>query len=68
MDSQSVTLSEALSSNLICISSNNTAIPEFIKRNKNGFLIDNSYYEFEKLIQKIYLNNNYKILRKFKNN
>ena len=54
MDAQSLTLSEALVSNLICISSNNTAIPEFIKKNKNGFLINNSYYEFEKLIKKIY--------------
>ena len=65
MDSQSVTLSEALSSGLVSISSNNTAIPEFINNNHNGFLINN----FEDFINCIkLLNKNTKLLKKISNN
>ena len=65
MDSQSVTLSEAISSGLVCISSKNTAIPEFIKNNYNGLLI-NSYGEF--LNSLVLLNNNFKLLQKLSKN
>ena len=65
MDSQSVTLSEALSSGLVSISSNNTAIPEFINNNHNGFLIN----DFEDFIDCIkLLNKNTKLLKKISNN
>ena len=57
MDSQSVTLSEALSSGLVCISSNNTAIPEYIKNNFNGFLVNN-YNDFYKCMKLLNLNSN----------
>ena len=61
MDAQSVTLSEALASGLIVISSNNTAIPEFINHYKNGFLIK-SFENFYKIIND--LNNNSKLFNK----
>lgn len=61
MDAQSVTLSEALASGLVVISSNNTAIPEFINHNKNGFLINN-FNNFYKIING--LNNNHKLIDK----
>jgi L-malate glycosyltransferase len=61
MDAQSVTLSEAISSGMVCISSNNSAIPEFIKNNKNGYLINN-YEEFILCLKK--LNNNHNLLKK----
>lgn len=54
MDAQSVSISEALSSGLPVISSNNSAIPEFIKNDENGFLINNNDYEtFKRTILKI---------------
>lgn len=45
MDAQSVSISEALSSGLPVISSNNSAIPEYIKDYENGYLIDNNNYK-----------------------
>ena len=65
MDSQSVTLSEALSSGMVSISSNNTAIPEFIKNKHNGFLI-NSFKDFVSCMK--LLNNNYKLLKQISKN
>lgn len=54
MDAQSVSISEALSSGLPVISSDNSAIPEFIKNHENGFLINNNdYTTFKKAIIKI---------------
>lgn len=54
MDAQSVSISEALSSGLPVVSSNNSAIPEFIKNNENGFLVDNNdYISFRNVIKKI---------------
>ncbi len=61
MDAQSVTLSEALASGLVVISSNNTAIPEFINHNKNGFLIKN-FDNFYKIIND--LNKNIRLIDK----
>lgn len=61
MDSQSVTLSEALSSGMVCISSFNTAIPEFIDNKKDGFLIKN-YDDFLKVLK--LLKNNSKLINK----
>lgn len=40
-DAQGVSMCEAMSSGLIPISSNNTAIPEFVENNKSGFLTNN---------------------------
>ncbi len=65
MDSQSVTLSEAIASGSVCISSKNTAIPEFVKNNYNGFLVD-TYDEFLRSL--VLLRNNFKIFEKFSNN
>jgi len=65
MDSQSVTLSEALSSGMVSISSNNTGIPEFIKNKHNGFLID-SFKDFVSCMK--LLNNNYKLLKQISKN
>tara|TARA_Y100001958_G_C21188399_1_gene517046 strand:+ start:14 stop:1405 length:1392 start_codon:yes stop_codon:yes gene_type:complete len=45
MDAQSVSISEALSSGLPVISSDNSAIPEYIKDYENGYLIDNNNYK-----------------------
>lgn len=41
MDAQGVTMCEAMASGLLVASSNNTAIPEFIKDGKNGLLSNN---------------------------
>jgi N-acetyl sugar amidotransferase len=63
LDSQSVTISEALSLGMIVVSSKIAAIPEFIKDGYNGYLIDNNYDSFEKKINYIYQNkNNLKII------
>ena len=61
MDAQSVTLSEALCSGMVCISSNNTAIPEFISNKTNGFLI-NDFKQFRKIL--IQLNQNKNLINK----
>lgn len=44
MDAQGVMMCEAMASGLLTISSDNTAIPEFIKDGHNGILIDNMNY------------------------
>ncbi|WP_163527369.1 glycosyltransferase family 4 protein [Halobacillus ihumii] len=41
-DSQGVSMCEAMSSGLVPITSNNTAIPEFVKQNETGILGNNS--------------------------
>lgn len=41
-DSQGVSMCEAMSSGLVPITSNNTAIPEFVKHNKTGILTNNT--------------------------
>ena len=40
MDAQGVSMCEAMSSGLIPITSNNTAIPEFVTHKKTGFLTE----------------------------
>ena len=57
MDAQSVTLSEALCSGMVCISSNNSAIPEFISNKKNGFLVNN-FEQFKKILTQLNKNKN----------
>ena len=54
-DAQGVSMCEAMSSGLIPITSNNTAIPEFVINNISGFLT-NSPKEIAEGIEKLYLN------------
>ena len=52
MDAQGVMMCEAMASGLLTISSDNTAIPEFIVDEQNGILIDNvNYSNCEKIIK-----------------
>lgn len=54
-DSQGVSMCEAMSSGLVPISSNNTAIPEFVEHGVSGFLTNN-YIEIADSIEYIYKN------------
>lgn len=65
MDAQSVTMSEGLASGLVVISSNNSAIPEFINHNKNGYLVNNFNQFYEILLN---LNKNYSLVDKISKN
>ncbi len=52
MDAQGVMMCEVMASGLLTISSDNTAIPEFIVDEQNGILIDNvNYSNCEKIIR-----------------
>lgn len=55
MDAQGVSMCEAMSSGLVPISSNNTAIPEFVAHGETGFLCRN-VDEFTDAIEELYLN------------
>jgi glycosyltransferase involved in cell wall biosynthesis len=60
MDAQGVSMCEAMSSGLLTVSSNNTAIPEFIENLKNG-IIGNDLKEVAKnLIKTVESQNQYK--------
>lgn len=52
-DAQGVSMCEAMSSGLVPITSNNTAIPEFVKHNETGFLT-NGVAEIVTSIEKLY--------------
>lgn len=52
-DAQGVSMCEAMSSGLVPITSDNTAIPEFVENNKTGFLTKNSN-EIANAIIKVY--------------
>jgi glycosyltransferase involved in cell wall biosynthesis len=65
-DSQGVSMCEAMSSGLVPITSNNTAIPEFVKKNASGFLTNNNYKKISKKI--IYLFENENIFEKMSKN
>lgn len=54
-DAQGVSMCEAMSSGLVPITSNNTAIPEFVKNYKTGILT-NSSEEIAEAIKKLYYN------------
>lgn len=54
-DSQGVSMCEAMSSGLVPISSNNTAIPEFIKHKESGLLTNNAQ-EIALAIEYLYKN------------
>ncbi len=56
-DSQGVSMCEAMSSGLVVISSNNTAIPEFVKTSETGFLTETSE-EIVRVIETIADNRN----------
>ncbi len=56
MDAQGVSMCEAMSSGLVPITSNNTAIPEFVKHNFNGLMSKNNPKLIAKNIKKIYQN------------
>ena len=58
LDAQSVSISEALSTGIVVVSSNVAAIPEFIKDSYNGYLIENNYKSFESKFEYIYQNKN----------
>ena len=55
MDAQGVSMCEAMASSLVVITSNNTAIPEFIDHNVNGILTSSPRQIAEQIIN---LNNN----------
>jgi glycosyltransferase involved in cell wall biosynthesis len=56
-DSQGVSMCEAMSSGLVPITSNKTAIPEFVKNGSTGFLTNN-YEEIAETIEYLYFNPN----------
>ena len=53
MDAQGVSMCEAMASGLVPVTSNNTAIPEFVKHNESGFLT-NSASEIADAIERLY--------------
>ncbi|MFL5808847.1 MAG: glycosyltransferase family 4 protein, partial [Flavisolibacter sp.] len=53
-DAQGVSMCEAMSSSLVIITSNNTAIPEFVSDRVSGFLTNNVPAEAAKLIRELY--------------
>ena len=53
MDAQGVSMCEAMSSGLVPITSNNTAIPEFVTNKKTGFLTENAN-DVVKAIESLY--------------
>lgn len=53
MDAQGVSMCEAMASGLVPVTSNNTAIPEFVKHNESGFLT-NSASDIAGSIEKLY--------------
>ncbi len=55
-DAQGVSMCEAMCSGLVTISSENTAIPEFITNNVSGILTDNSPHKIAQSIEWIYNN------------
>lgn len=55
-DAQGVSMCEAMCSGLVTISSENTAIPEFITNNISGILTDNSPHKIAESIEWIYNN------------
>ncbi|MGG5339136.1 hypothetical protein IGJ48_001831 [Enterococcus pernyi] len=55
-DSQGVSMCEAMSSGLVVISSNNTAIPEFVRDKKTGYLAD-SPEEIAEIIEVVSMDN-----------
>ncbi|ERJ57720.1 glycosyltransferase family 4 protein [Sphingobacterium paucimobilis] len=55
-DAQGVSMCEAMCSGLVTVSSNNTAIPEFITHNESGLLTNNSPEEIAQVIDWIYEN------------
>lgn len=54
-DAQGVSMCEAMSSGLVPITSNNTAIPEFVRHEVTGFLT-NSPQEIADVLKELYLN------------
>lgn len=54
-DAQGVSMCEAMSSGLVPISSNNTAIPEFVKNMETGILTNN-YKEISRAVEELYEN------------
>ncbi|EYE89506.1 hypothetical protein Q428_02550 [Fervidicella metallireducens AeB] len=54
-DAQGVSMCEAMSSGLVPISSNNTAIPEFVKNKETGILTEN-YKEIAGALEYLYKN------------
>jgi len=54
-DSQGVSMCEAMSSGLVPITSNNTAIPEFVSE-EGGYLTDNSPERIVQAIEELYYN------------
>lgn len=54
-DSQGVSMCEAMSSGLVPITSNNTAIPEFLSE-EGGYLTDNNPESIVKAIEELYFN------------
>lgn len=55
-DAQGVSMCEAMSSGLLTISSDNTAIPEYVHDNYSGVLINNKPYQLAEKIEQIYKN------------
>src|SRR5699024_10974104 len=56
-DSQGVSMCEAMSSGLVLVSNNNTAIPEFITHNISGLLAENeSSQDLAYQIERLYYN------------
>lgn len=55
-DAQGVSMCEAMSSGLVVITSNNTAIPEFVTHRKSGFVTNNNPKEIANAIQELYDN------------
>ena len=51
MDAQGVTMCEAMASGLLVVSSDNTAIPEFIENNINGLLSNNPQSLAQKILE-----------------
>lgn len=56
-DAQGVSMCEAMSSGLVPITSNNTAIPEFVEHNQTG-LLTNNFCEIASYIEYLYHNPN----------
>ncbi|MBY0537540.1 MAG: glycosyltransferase family 4 protein [Chitinophagaceae bacterium] len=52
-DAQGVSMCEAMSSGLVPITSNNTAIPEFVENDKTG-IVTNSVSEIERAFERLY--------------
>jgi len=52
-DAQGVSMCEAMSSGLVVISSNNTAIPEFVTNNVSGVLVENKAEQVAEAIEKL---------------